>query len=58
MPHDHITYWAEPLPGQRALLHCDIVVGGKLVLSYPVGSPAPLATVQAHTGLVPLGGGS
>jgi hypothetical protein len=43
----YIAYYAEPLPHGRAILHCDVVVDGKLEQSYDVGSPAPLATVKA-----------
>jgi hypothetical protein len=43
----YIAYYANVLPHGRAILHCDMVVDGKLVQSYDTGSPAPLATVQA-----------
>lgn len=44
-PRDAILYYADWLPGERAQLRCDVIVEGELVLSYPVGSPAPLASV-------------
>lgn len=49
-PRNLITYYAEPLPGGRAILCRDVVIDGDLVteLSGKVGSPAPAETVRAH----------
>lgn len=50
-----IIYFAEALTGKRAQLHCDVVDDGKLVMSYPVGSPAPEAVVKRHEREITLG---
>jgi len=41
------SYFIEPLPGRRGQLHVDLVVDGRCEASWPVGSPAPLATIEA-----------
>lgn len=43
-----IHYYAEPLPGGRAQMRCDVVIDGVLEQSYPTGSPAPAETVRRH----------
>lgn len=44
----YIDYYAEALGHGRAIMRCDIVDNnGDLVDSHTVGSPAPIATVQA-----------
>jgi hypothetical protein len=47
---NYISYYAEPVgkPSDgRAVLRCDIVVDGRLLQSYLVGTPAPAASVRA-----------
>lgn len=50
-----IVCYAEPLPGGRGQMRCDVVFHGRLVDSFPVGSPAPFATVKRHESRVRLG---
>lgn len=49
-----VHYYAEPLGFGRGILRCDVVVDGELMMSYPVGSPAPFAIVLAAERTVPL----
>jgi len=42
-----IRYWVETLPGNRGQLHADLIEDGEGCGTWMVGSPAPLATVQA-----------
>jgi len=42
----NVLYWAEPLPGGRAQMMADLVVDSRIVQTWPVGSPAPLETVD------------
>lgn len=42
-----IRYWVETLPGNRGQLHADLTEDGEGRGTWMVGSPAPLATVQA-----------
>jgi hypothetical protein len=53
---DFMDYYIEPLPGDRAQLHCDVVIQGELVpaLGGPVGSPAPAESVRPHARRVTL----
>lgn len=50
-----IIYWAEALSGKRAQMHCDVVDDGKLLMSWPVGSPAPEKVVREHEHELTLG---
>lgn len=50
-----IVYYAEPLGHGRGIMRCDVVWQGELISSELDGSPAPLATVQAHERRVSIG---
>lgn len=56
MSRDLIAYYAEQLPGDRAQLRRDVVVGDQLVaaLSGPVGSPAPADVVEHYVRTIDL----
>jgi hypothetical protein len=42
-----IRYFVEALPGGRGQMHADVLdADGNVAMTYPVGSPAPYATVQ------------
>jgi hypothetical protein len=43
----HVVYFADPLPGDRAQMRADVIEDGRVVKTYPVGSPAPRKTVEA-----------
>jgi hypothetical protein len=43
---DGLVYYADPLPGGRAQAMADVVHEGRVVLSWPVGSPAPRESVE------------
>lgn len=49
-----MTYWIEYLPGDRAQLHADLTDGDGSLLTWPVGSPAPRAAVEAFAAEVKL----
>lgn len=44
---DGLHYFVEALPGKRGQMHADLVTDGKVEATWPVGSPAPLAVVEA-----------
>lgn len=44
---DGLHYFAEALPGGRAQLRADLVTDGRVESSWPVGSPAAAAEVEA-----------
>lgn len=43
---DGVILYAEALPGNRAQLRADVILAGRVIDSYPVGSPAPAETVE------------
>lgn len=53
-PRDVIVYYADPLPGDRALLKREVWIGGECVESATCGSPAPIASVREHVRTVAL----
>ena len=50
-----IHYYAEIIGPNRAQLHCDVVEDGRLLMSWPIGSPAPVAAVKRRERVVDLG---
>jgi hypothetical protein len=47
---DGLRYWVEtvgPVADRRGQMMADLIEDGRVVQTYPVGSPAPIATVQA-----------
>jgi hypothetical protein len=49
-----IYYYAETVSAGRSVLRCDVVMEGRLVLSWRVGSPAPTDVVERHVRRVAL----
>jgi hypothetical protein len=47
---DGLRYWVEmvgPVADKRGQMMADLIENGRVVQTWPVGSPAPIATVQA-----------